>query len=94
MISLTFIDNHVDYSHHEVVITALRFCQFKLVSDPTPDGGLNVLKDVFGRRDTTLTKVILEYCNFGTTEDASKLFSSSSYKPNRTRHGLGHFRNP
>ena len=40
----------------EVVITELNLYNVKLVSDPSPDGVLNVLKDFFGRSDTTLTK--------------------------------------
>jgi Leucine Rich repeat len=43
---------------------------------------LNVLKDFFGRSDTTLTKVTLDECAFGTTEDTSQLLAA--FHTNRT----------
>jgi Leucine Rich repeat len=65
------------------VITKLNLYDVKLVSDPSPDGGLNVLKDFFGRSDTTLTNVTLVYCcNFGSQEDASQLLAA--FHTNRT----------
>jgi Leucine Rich repeat len=40
------------------------------------DGGLNVLCDFFARSDTTLTKVSLQHCDFGSQQDASQLLAA------------------
>jgi hypothetical protein len=44
-----FLDYHRD-SHHEVEITELCFSGIELVFDPSPDGGLNVLKRRFCKK--------------------------------------------
>jgi hypothetical protein len=41
---------------HEVIITELELNNVDLVFDPSPDGGLNVLRDLFARSDATLKK--------------------------------------
>jgi hypothetical protein len=81
-----FLDNHVD-SHADVVITDLILDNVTLVSGPSPDGGLNVLKDFFTRSDISLTKVTLRRCDFGTTEDAVELLAA--FHTNRTITDLG-----
>jgi hypothetical protein len=70
---IDFLDN---VESHEVAITELYFSDIELVSDPSPDGGLDVLKDFFGRSDTTVTKVALYWCKFGSTQDASQLLAA------------------
>jgi hypothetical protein len=74
-----FLDN-VD-SHKFVVIAELHLYHVLLFSDPS-DVGLNVLTDFIGRSDTTLTRVVLWRCNFGSQEDASKLLPA--FHTNRT----------
>jgi Leucine Rich repeat len=46
------------------------------------DGSLNVLRDFFARSDTTLTKVTLHQCNFGSQQDAEQLLAA--FHTNRT----------
>jgi hypothetical protein len=46
------------------------------------DGGANVLRDLFARSDTTLTKVTFSSCNFGTGEETSQLLAAC--QTNRT----------
>jgi hypothetical protein len=70
---IDFLDN-VD--SHDVAITGLELFCVKLFSYPSPDGGLNVLIDFFGRSDTTLTKVIFFDCNLGNQQEASQLFAA------------------
>jgi hypothetical protein len=56
------LDN-VDSREVVIQIPELRFTVIELSSDAT-DGGLNVLKEFFARRDTTLTKVTLSNCTW------------------------------
>lgn len=65
-----------------VVVTELQLLHVNLVSDPCPDGGVNVLRDFFARSDTTLTKVMLRHCNFGNAQEASRLVTA--FQSNRT----------
>jgi Leucine Rich repeat len=76
-----FLDNRRDSQF--AAITELTLDLIILGSDPSPDGGWSVLRDFFGRRDAaTLTKVTLDGCDFGTTENASQLFAA--FHTNRT----------
>jgi Leucine Rich repeat len=72
-----FMDNS---DSREVAITELWFFCVRL-SEPS-DGGLDVLRTFFSRSDTTLTKVCLYYCNFGSAQDASQLLAA--FETNRT----------
>jgi Leucine Rich repeat len=65
-----------------IKITELELCDVVLVSDPSPDGGLNVLTDFFAKSDTALTKVRLEHCDFGSEQEASQLIGA--FRTNRT----------
>jgi Leucine Rich repeat len=58
---VNFLDNHVD-SHEGEAITELKLHLLHL-SYPS-DGGLEVLRALFARNDTTLTKVTLKTCDF------------------------------
>jgi hypothetical protein len=64
--------------------TELQLDHFTLISEPAPDGGLNVLRDFFARSDNTmtLTSISLDVCDFGSAEDAWHLFSA--FHTNRT----------
>jgi hypothetical protein len=69
------------HTHHRdtndvVVISELELDLVRL-SHPA-DGGLNILSTFFsGSNTTTLTKVALKYCDFGTNqEDASQLLAA------------------
>jgi hypothetical protein len=55
-----FIDSGVD--SHKVTASELVLYQVRLISDPSPGGGLHVLRDFFARSDTMLTKVVLQWC--------------------------------
>jgi Ran GTPase-activating protein (RanGAP) involved in mRNA processing and transport len=70
-----FLDGRRD-SHHEdiIAITELELAGIRLI-EPS-DGGVNVLEDFFARSDTTLTKLVLRDCNFGTTEDALQVLAA------------------
>jgi hypothetical protein len=52
-----------------------------LIYDPSPDGGVNVLRDFFARSDTTLTKVTFSDCAFR-HPDALQLLAA--FHTNRT----------
>jgi hypothetical protein len=67
-------------THGVVVITELELLYWRLLYPS--DGGLDVLRAFFARSDTTLTKVTLDVCNFGTAEDASQLLAA--FHTNRT----------
>jgi hypothetical protein len=69
-----FIDSGVD--SHEVTASELLLYQVRLISDPSHDGGLNVLREFFARSDTMLTKVALQWCRFGSQEDTSRLLAA------------------
>lgn len=72
-------------------MTEISLVHVPLVSEPS-DGGLNVLRDLFARSDTTLTTVTLHHCYFGSQEDASHLLAAIlSFQHNR--HGLDHSKN-
>jgi hypothetical protein len=83
---ISFLDNsNIGGDGHEaarIVVTELELNGVELISDPVPDGGLNVLKDFFARSDTMVTKVTIEQCNLGTTEEASQLLAA--FHTNRT----------
>jgi hypothetical protein len=40
------------------------------------DGGLDVVRAFFSRSDTTLAKVTLRCCNFGTSQDVAQLLAA------------------
>jgi Leucine Rich repeat len=63
-------------------VTALKLFSAGLVFHPSPDGGLEVLRNFFARNCTTLTKVTLKHCEFGTPEDTSHLLTG--FHTNRT----------
>jgi Leucine Rich repeat len=46
------------------------------------DGGTNVLRDYFARSDTTLTRIKLSNCNFGTVEETVRIIGA--FQTNRT----------
>jgi hypothetical protein len=75
-----FLDN-VDGSH-EVFITEMVLHYCRLVSNPS-DGGWEVLRTFFARSDTILTKVTLDYCDFGTLEN-DFLELLAAFQTNRT----------
>jgi Leucine Rich repeat len=81
-----FLVNDVDDTtpRREAVITELFLDNVTLVSEPSPDGGLNVLKDLFARSDTTLTltKVTLRHCDFGSQQNTEQLLAA--FHTNRT----------
>jgi hypothetical protein len=68
-----FLDNA---DSNEAALTELHFHGTDLVSDPSPDAGLNVLKAFFGRNDTTVTKVKFWECSFSSRDDASHLLTA------------------
>jgi Leucine Rich repeat len=100
---IDFLDNNnnnrADGEHEDdspeggaiVTITELKLHNIRLV-EPS-DGGLNVLKDFFSRSNTTplLTKVTLEWCSFGSQDDASQLLAA--FHTNRTVTDLRFHRN-
>ena len=59
----------------EVAITDVVLANVGLSSHPS-DGSLNVLRDFFARSDTTLAKVSLHQCNFGSQQDAEQLLAA------------------
>jgi hypothetical protein len=63
-----------------VRITELELHHVRLM-DPS-DGGLDLLCTFFARSDTTITKVTLQRCKFGSQQDTSRLFNSLSHQPN------------
>jgi Leucine Rich repeat len=74
---VTFLDNGDSHEVTELVLEGV-----ELVSDPSPDGGLDVLRNFFARSDTTLTKVTLSCCHFGSQEDTSQLLAA--FQTNRS----------
>jgi Leucine Rich repeat len=56
--------------------TQLELCDIRLLTNPNTDGGLNVLQRFFSRGDTTLTKVEMYGCDFGTAQDAAQLLAA------------------
>jgi Leucine Rich repeat len=59
-----------------IIVTELELANVRLVSDPSPDGGVNVLKDFFARAsDTTVTKIKFWSCDFGSVEDTLQLLA-------------------
>jgi Leucine Rich repeat len=87
-----FLDNY--HSHHrdidahedeeQAVISTLFFELFQLESSDHShsDGGVEVLQSLFARSDTTLTKVTIRFCNFGSQEEATRLLAA--FHANRT----------
>jgi hypothetical protein len=76
-----FVENRHGYGE-QVMITELELLCVKLITDPS-DGGLTGLREFFAKsHKTTLTKVTLNECEFGTEQDASQLFAS--FHTNRT----------
>jgi Leucine Rich repeat len=91
-----FLDNHRrDSSHREVVITELVLLNVALVTHPSPDGGLNVLIELFSRSDildtttSRLTKVTLWSCDFGSQPDAEQLLAAFHTNPTITDLTIG-----
>jgi hypothetical protein len=91
-----FLNSHRGCDAHEAaaaaaaaaVTTELVLFEIRLVSRPTADGGMHVLRDFFARSDTTtLTEVILESYNFWPTRRGMSCFGSLSHESNH--HGLG-----
>jgi hypothetical protein len=74
------LDNS-DAHEHEAIITYLCLESIYLSLEPS-DGGLEVLRTFFARGDTTLTRVILLRCKFGSQDDASRLLAAC--QSNRT----------
>jgi hypothetical protein len=77
---VNFLENH--HRHEEVVISELKLHLIKLISDPSPDGGLDVLRNFFARSNMTLTKIIFDHCRFG--EEAVALQFLSALYTNQT----------
>jgi hypothetical protein len=71
-----FLKNHHCCYHEEVMIMELKLLVIKLISVPSPDGRLDVLRNFFARTNTMLTKIIFDHCRFGEEEDASQLLSA------------------
>jgi hypothetical protein len=71
---VNFLENH--HRHEQVVITELKLHLIKLISDPSPDGRLDVLRNFFARSDTMLTKIIFDCCRFGEEQVALQFLSA------------------
>jgi hypothetical protein len=64
-----FLDNGDSHKVTELVIAD--FCLLQPF-----DGGLEILRSFFARSDTTLTKVRLYCCTFGSAQEASQLLAA------------------
>jgi Leucine Rich repeat len=70
-----FLDSHQrEDAQTVVIITELELDRVRL-SEPS-DGGLQVLCTLFARCDTTLTKIALYGCYFGSREDVARLLAA------------------
>jgi hypothetical protein len=75
-------DDDDDTHEAKVEITKLQLNCVRLSQHPS-DGGFNVLRDFFARSDTTtLTRIELHICFFGTAEDAAQLLAA--FQTNRS----------
>jgi Leucine Rich repeat len=73
--------NNNDDDDEPVVITELELQNVRILSEPS-DGGLDVLRDFFSRSDTSLTKVTMDRCDFGSAQETSRLLAA--FHSNRT----------
>jgi Leucine Rich repeat len=71
--SLQFLVNFLSQdTQHQV--TELDFYGFTLLQPP--DGGVNVLCDLFANITTTFTKITLRHCDFGATRETSQVLAA------------------
>jgi hypothetical protein len=78
--SVDHLVNFLGGNNDAIVVTELELRDFRL-SEPS-DGGVDVLRTFFARSETTLTKVTLYRCGFGSAVAASQLLAA--FERNRT----------